>query len=98
MKLFGGYVNLLGDAEAAVDPLYQAITTIGPYAMGVVLALGLIYSIILGVKISKAQSNDEVKAAQQQLINAIIGFVSVFVLLIILYAIREPLVAWANGA
>lgn len=97
LSFLNGVINLLGDAEAAVDPLYQAIDTIGPYAIGVVLALGLIYSVILGVKISKAESNDEVAAAKKQLVNAIIGFVTVVILLSILYAIREPLVAWANG-
>ena len=53
--------------------------------------------IILGVKFSKATSNDEAKAAQKQLINAIIGVVAVVVLLSILYAVREPLIAWANS-
>ena len=97
MSFLGNLIGLLGDAEAAIDPLYQAVTTIGPYAIGVVLALGLIYAIILGVKFSKATSNDEAKAAQKQLINAIIGVVAVVVLLSILYAIREPLIAWANS-
>jgi len=97
MRTFFNYISLLGDAEAAVDPLYQAVTTIGPYAIGVVLALGLFYAIILGVRMSKAQGNEEVKAIQQQLINAIIGVVAVVVLLSILYAIREPLIEWANS-
>lgn len=97
MKIFGFLRSLLGDAEAAVDPLYKAITEIGPYAIGIVCGLGFIYAIILGVKIAKAPSNDEVQAAKKQLINAIIGFVAVAILLSILYAIRGPLVAWANG-
>ena len=51
INIISGFINLIADgtqADAAVDPLYKAISTIGPYAMGVVLALGLIYGIILG--------------------------------------------------
>ncbi|MBQ9790570.1 MAG: hypothetical protein IJW24_03145 [Clostridia bacterium] len=97
MSIFKNFINLLGDAEAAVDPLYEAITAIGPYAISIVLVLGLFYAIILGVKISKAPSNDEVQAAKKQLINAIIGVVAVVILLSILYAIRGPLIDWANS-
>ena len=85
------------DAEGAVSPLYEAITVMGPYAIGIVSALGLIYAVILGVKFSKAQGQEEVTAAKKQLVNAIIGVVAIIVLLSILYAIREPLIQWANG-
>ena len=81
----------------ATDPLYRAISTIGPYAMGVVLVLGLIYAIILGVKYSKSESADEQKAIQKAIINGITGFVVVFILIAILYAIRGPLVNWMNS-
>lgn len=84
-------------AESAVDPLYDAITTLGPYAIGIIALLGIIYSVILGVKFSKAENSQEQDAARKQLINAIIGVVAIVVLLSILYAIRDPLIAWANG-
>ena len=96
-SLFNKFMSLLGSAEDAVDPLYDAITQIGPYAIGVVCLLGMIYSIILGVKYAKAENAQEVEAAKKQLINAIIGIFSIVVLLMILYAIRGDLVAWANG-
>lgn len=80
----------------AVDPLYDAISTIGPYAMGVVLALGLIYAIIFGVKFAKAEDSAQKATLQKALVNGIIGFVTVFILIAILYAIREPLVDWMN--
>ena len=90
-------LSLLADGDSTIDPLYEAITTIGPYALGLVLALGLIYSIFLGVKMSKAENAEEMNNAKKQLINGIIGFVAIFVLLAILYAIREPLIDWANN-
>ena len=96
--MFSNFINtFMADAEDAVDPLYDAVTELGPYAIGVVALLGMIYSIILGVKLAKAESSQEVDAARKQLINAIIGAITIVVLLGILYAIREPLIAWANG-
>lgn len=98
LSIIKNFKMLIGaSAESAVDPLYDAITTLGPYAIGIIGLLGIIYSVILGVRLSKAESNQEQDAARKQLINAIIGVISVVVLLSILYAIREPLIAWANG-
>ena len=97
MSIFKNVVNLIMDAEGAIDPLYQAVTEIGPYAIGIVTVLGLFYAIILGVKFSKANGPDETQAAKKQLINAIIGVVAIIVLLSVLYAIREPLIDWANS-
>ena len=92
-------ISLLAEnnAESAINPFYEAITTIGPYAIGIVGALGLIYAIVLGVKFSKAQGQEEVTAAKKQLVNAIIGVITIVVLLSILYAIRDPLIQWANS-
>jgi len=99
-KTIFNMISILGagtQADNAVDPLYDAITTIGPYAMGVVLLLTIIYGIILGVKYAKAEESKERAALQKALINGIIGFLSVLVLLAILFAIREPLVDWMNS-
>ena len=89
-------VNATGGDEA-VDPLYTAISTIGPYAMGVVLMLGVIYGIIMGVKFAKAEKSEERAAIQKALINGAIGFIAIFALLVILYAIRKPLVNFMNS-
>ena len=91
-------VNIfLGAAEDAVDPLYDAITTIGPYAIGIVALLGMVYALIIGVRMSKAENTQETAAARSQLISAIIGVVVIVILLSVLYAIRGPLIDWANN-
>ncbi len=82
------------EADNAVSPLYDAISTIGPYAMGVVLGLGLIYGIIVGVRFAKAEDPKERGALQKVLINGVIGFVAILILIAILYAIRKPLTEW----
>ena len=89
--------RLLCDGEDVIDPLYQAISTIGPVMMGIFFLLGVVYGIILGTKYSKAESSSERETVKKALINGIIGFVSIFLLISILYAIRGPLVDWMNG-
>ena len=83
--------------EQAVSPLYNAISTLGPYAMGIVLILGIIYGIIMGVKFAKAEKSEERAAIQKALVNGIIGFVAMLVLIVILYAIRGPIVDFMNS-
>ena len=83
--------------NATVGPIYRAIDLLGPYAIGVVGLLSLIYSIILGVGYSKAENGDERKAAQKRLISFVIGAVVVLILIILLYALREPLSNWADS-
>jgi len=85
-----------GGAQA-VDPLYEAISTIGPYAMGVITMLGVIYGIIMGVKFAKSEDSKERAALQKALVSGVIGFVSILVLVVILYAIRGSLVDWMNS-
>lgn len=90
--------NLLGaSAESSLDPIYSAISTIGPYAMGVIVLCGLIYGVIFGVKFAKCETAEDKSKTQKALINGIIGFVTVLLLIIILYAIREPLANWMNS-
>lgn len=98
MEIFN-MISLLASNSAsnAVDPLYNAISLIGPYAMSVVLALGLIYGVIVGVRFAKAEKSEDRAALQKVLVNGVIGFVAVFILILILYAIREPLTRWMNG-
>ncbi len=97
LTYISNYINLLASssqAESATTPLYDAISTIGPYAIGVVLVLGLIYGVIIGVKFAKAEDSKERATLQKALINGIIGFITILILVVILYAIREPLNKW----
>ena len=99
-EVLNGFTNFLGimasgsNPAKATDPLYEAISTIGPYAIGVVLVLGILYGVILGVKYAKAEDSKEKAALQKVLISGVIGFLVIALLLGILYAIREPLNDW----
>lgn len=53
-------------------------------ALGLVGAIGAIYCIILGAKLAKAEEPQDREKAKSALKNAIIGFVLIFVLIVIL--------------
>lgn len=83
--------------SAVTAPLYKFIVELGPYVLGVLLVLAILYSIILGVQYAKSESNDDRKAAQKKLISFVIGAVVILLLIVILMAIREPLSEWAKS-
>ena len=96
---FSSTLRLLGasDAEASLDPIYKALSTIGPYAISVLLVCTIIYGIIFGVKFAKAEGSEDRAKLQKALVNGLIGFISIVVLVSILYAIRGPLSEWMNS-
>lgn len=98
MEMLNYFCSLiLGTGEEVLNPVYEGITMIGPYAIGVVATLSIFYGIFLSVKYAKAQSEDERANAQKTLVNFIIGAVIVLVLICVLYAIRGPLADFING-
>lgn len=88
---------LLKTGDDVVSPLYDGITLIGPYAMGVVMLLSMIWGIFLGVKYARAEDATEKANAHQVLVNFCIGAVTVIILIAIVYAIRGPLVDFIDG-
>ena len=97
IKVLSKITSLFCDADDAVSPLYNAISTIGPYAMGVVGLLGVIYGIIMGVKYAKAEDSKERAALQKALVNGAVGFLSVLVLISLLYVLRGPITRYMDS-
>lgn len=69
---------------------------IGP-ALGIVAALGAIYCIILGVKLAKAEEQQDREKAKNSLKNALIGFVLIFVLIMALNVGMGTMTNWVNS-
>lgn len=46
---------------------------------------GLIYAVVLGVNLARAESADKIKEAKTRMINAVIGLVSIIVLCLLLW-------------
>ena len=75
---------MLNDLNTIIQPVLDICNTIVPIMLAVVAAVGSLWCILLGVKYAKADDPQEHEKAKKGLINAIVGFVLIFVLLIML--------------
>lgn len=83
--------------EKITSPVVDLIKSLLGPAIGIVGALGAVYCVILGVKFAKAEEPQEREKAKSHLKNAIIGFVLIFVLMLVLRLSIDPLTKWATG-
>ncbi len=81
-------LNLLAlsqnDLTRIVQPILDVCKILVPVLLAVVGSVGMIYCIVLGVRYAKADEPQEHEKCKKSLKNAIIGFVLIFVLLIML--------------
>ena len=80
-------------ARVAYEQFRQIFNTAMPILIAVVLAFGLVYSIILGVQFAKAEETDARDKAKQHLINVIIGVVVAAVIMAVIYAVLPAVLA-----
>lgn len=77
-----------------VDPVVDLINSLLTPVLAIVGAAGTIYCVILGVKYARAEEPQDREKAKQHLKNAIIGFVLIFVLIVILKRLTPVMSAW----
>ena len=82
------------DLNKIVSPIIDICGVLIPVMLSVVGAIGGLYCILLGVKYAKADDPQEHEKAKKGLINAIVGFVLIFVLLIMLNIGAKVLTDW----
>ena len=82
--------------EKVSQPIIDLIKSLLSPVIGIVGALGSIYCVFLGVKFAKAEEPQEREKAKSHLKNAIIGFVLIFVLMLVLRLTIDPLTKWAT--
>lgn len=82
-------------AKAAAPIISLANMILGP-AIAVVGALGAIWCILLGVKLAKAEEPQEREKAKGALKNAVVGYLLIFVLIVVLKVSINPMVEWVN--
>ena len=75
---------MLNDLNSIIQPVLDICNTLVPIMLAVVGAVGALWCILLGVKYARADDPQEHEKAKKGLVNAIIGFVIIFVLLIML--------------
>ena len=88
---------MLNDLNSIVQPVLDICQTLVPIMLAVVGAVGALWCILLGVKYAKAEDPQEHEKAKKGLINAIVGFVLIFILLIMLNIGTRVLTDWWNG-
>ncbi len=85
------------DLKSIIQPVLDICDTLVPIMLMVVGAVGALWCILLGVKYAKADDPQEHEKAKKGLVNAIIGFVLIFVLLIMLNIGTNVLTEWWDG-
>ncbi|MDR2557977.1 MAG: pilin [Oscillospiraceae bacterium] len=96
--MFNLYSVLLSsspDLTAVTAPITDLLETIFNIAIPLVGAVGAIFCIFLGLKLAKADEPQERDKAKGSLKNAIIGFVLIFVLVVVLRIGLPIMTEWA---
>ncbi len=84
------------DFNPVLSPVLEVLNAILWPAIGLVGSIGMIYCIILGVKLAKSDEAGSREKAKKDLIGAIIGFVVIFVLILALKIAMPILQDWVS--
>lgn len=76
------------------EPIVKLMADLRGPLIAIVVAVGAIYCIFLGAKLAKAEEPQEREKAKMALKNAIIGFILIFVLIVAMTVMVEPLTKW----
>ncbi|MBR5116282.1 MAG: hypothetical protein IK096_04375, partial [Lachnospiraceae bacterium] len=85
------------DFMSAANPIVDLINSILTPLIAVVGALGAIWCVLLGVKLAKADEPQEREKAKMALKNAIVGYLLIFILIVVLRMTIGPLATWLGG-
>jgi hypothetical protein len=84
------------DYDKVVNPIISLLNNLlGPF-LGIVGAVGMLYCVLLGVKFAKAEEPQDREKARTHLKNAIIGFVLIFVLIVMLKIGMNVMLEWVK--
>lgn len=91
------YALATTDFSTVTNPIVDLINSILTPVLVIVGAVGMLYCIILGVKFAKAEEPQEHEKAKNHLKNAIIGYVLIFILMVVLKVGTGILIDWVNS-
>ena len=80
--------------DQVTSPIISLLKSVTNVLIPLVGALGAIYCVILGVKFAKAEEPQEREKAKTNLRNAIIGYVLIFVLIVVLNRLTPVMQDW----
>jgi len=78
------------------QPVVSLLNSLLGPLLAIVGAAGALYCIVLGVKFAKAEEPQDREKAKQHLKNAIIGYILIFVLIVVLNLLKTPMINWVN--
>ena len=101
-KVTGGIISCdpvptLGSLETAAKPVELLVAQIMKPLIGIVSAVAVVYCVFLGLKLAKADEPQEREKAKGALKNAIIGYLLIFVLILVLRQVAPILGKWVGA-
>ena len=90
-------LNASVDFNPIIAPVLEILNAILWPAIALVGSIGTIYCIILGTKLAKSDEGGSREKAKKDLVGAIIGFVSIFVLILALKLAMPILQDWVSA-
>ncbi len=96
MFITTGIPALAADFTNVVNPVISLINSFLKPLLALVAAVGTLYCVLLGVKFAKAEEPQDREKAKSHLKNAIIGFVLIFVLIVVMNLAMDPLQQWVT--
>ncbi len=84
------------DYDKVVNPIISLLNNLLGPMLGIVGAIGTLYCVLLGVKFAKAEEPQDREKARTHLKNAIIGFVLIFVLIVMLRIGTTVMLNWVK--
>lgn len=85
------------DFAPIIAPVLEVINALLWPCIAIVGAVGTIYCVFLGIKISKADEQNSREKAKKDLIGAIIGFLIIFILIVALKIAMPILEEWVKA-
>lgn len=83
--------------DGAITPVYTFVSAILPIVLGLVCLYFVFRIIACGIAFSKSDENGTHEKAKKDLTSAIIGFVIPFVLIAVIFLVKDPLITWLEG-
>ena len=80
-----------------VVPIVELLDSLMKPLLAIVVAVGGLYCVLLGVKYAKAEEPQDREKAKSHLKNAVIGFVLIFVLVVLMNLLVPVMETWVNN-
>lgn len=80
-----------------VEPIIALLDEILWPLIAIVGAVGALYCVVLGIKFAKAEEPQDREKAKSHLKNALIGFILIFVLMVVLKLLMPAMSTWVRN-